>query len=295
MYSQAQVDFLASDATHARNAWALDRLRHVAAEACRGAALPPLPILSAVHGIHVNDLQTAQDTHRIHGAAPAVASSSAPPSLSRSAPPPPPSALDPFISPRFAALDSSLDSSQLAAAAAALDTARPLVAVQGPPGTGKTGVVVEVAQQAVARGERLLICAPSNLAVDNLALRLAKADPSLRLVRVGNPERIDAAALGLTPAAAAAAREVRLRREAVADEARLLGEVERNPEMKAPRKEQMRSFYKRHMRRLLEKRIARGEEVTSMALNKHTTPARRRAHPAQLLRCAVSRPPAFFS
>lgn len=232
-----QVDFLASDATHARNVWALERLRHIAAEACRGAALPPLPLVTAVHG---------------SGGVPVEAPS---------APPPP-----------FAALDPSLDASQLAAAAAALDPTRPLVAVQGPPGTGKTGVVIEVARQAAARGQRLLVCAPSNLAVDNLTLRLARADPSLRLVRVGNPERVDAAALALTPAAAAAAREIRMRQEAAAEEARLLREVERNPEMKPQRKEQMRSFYKRHMRRLLEKRVARGEMVTPLSSSTHKRP-----------------------
>jgi hypothetical protein len=37
-----------------------------------------------------------------------------------------------------------------------------------PSGTGKTTVVVELILQAVARGMRLLVCAPSNVAVDNI-------------------------------------------------------------------------------------------------------------------------------
>jgi len=69
-----------------------------------------------------------------------------------------------------------------------------------------TSLFVQAARQAAARGERVLITAPSNLAVDNLVLRLAEADPALRLVRVGNSERIGVAALDLTPSAVAEAR-----------------------------------------------------------------------------------------
>ena len=46
--------------------------------------------------------------------------------------------------------------------------------VHGPPGTGKTTTVAEIVRQLVARGLRVLACAPSNVAVDNLAERLAE-------------------------------------------------------------------------------------------------------------------------
>jgi superfamily I DNA and/or RNA helicase len=68
------------------------------------------------------------------------------------------------------------------------DRAEDLALVHGPPGTGKTTVLVEVVRRAVARGEKVLAAAPSNLAVDNLLERLAAA--GLSCVRVGHPARV---------------------------------------------------------------------------------------------------------
>ncbi|KAJ1948688.1 hypothetical protein EC988_005075, partial [Linderina pennispora] len=72
--------------------------------------------------------------------------------------------------------------------------------VHGPPGTGKTQAVVEIVRQ-LARNGRVLVCAPSNLAVDTLAERLGH--PAVRLghpaVRLGHPARMlpKAAAMSL--------------------------------------------------------------------------------------------------
>jgi superfamily I DNA and/or RNA helicase len=41
-------------------------------------------------------------------------------------------------------------------------------------GTGKTTTVVEIICQAAAAGEKVLVCAPSNIAVDNLLERLVR-------------------------------------------------------------------------------------------------------------------------
>lgn len=60
--------------------------------------------------------------------------------------------------------------------------------VHGPPGTGKSTVLSEIAVQAVARGERLLLTAASNAAVDHL-LTLALA-AGLPAIRVGHPARV---------------------------------------------------------------------------------------------------------
>ena len=88
----------------------------------------------------------------------------------------------------------TFDASQIVASRAASTSKYPVVCIQGPPGTGKTAVVVEIIAQAIARGERVLACAPSNLAVDNLVERLAGV-AGVRPVRVGAPERISATAL----------------------------------------------------------------------------------------------------
>lgn len=60
--------------------------------------------------------------------------------------------------------------------------------IHGPPGTGKTTTLAEVIAQAVDRGERVLACAASNTAVDNLLQRLQRWVPYV--VRVGHPARV---------------------------------------------------------------------------------------------------------
>ena len=68
------------------------------------------------------------------------------------------------------------------------DRAIDFMLVHGPPGTGKTTVLVEIIRRAVARGERVVAAAPSNLAVDNLVERLVAA--GLDCVRIGHPARV---------------------------------------------------------------------------------------------------------
>ena len=80
-----------------------------------------------------------------------------------------------------------LDESQRTAVAHAM-AAKEVAVIHGPPGTGKTTAVVELIRLAVQRGERVLACAPSNLAVDNLLERLLAAGE--RAIRVGHPARV---------------------------------------------------------------------------------------------------------
>ena len=113
----------------------------------------------------------------------------------------------------------SLNDSQQRAIQCALDS--PSVAIiHGPPGTGKTSTLTELILQAVNRGMRVLVCAPSNIAVDTILGRLAhyhsittghKATKhrnkasltstervvpiikhALQMVRIGHPARISA-------------------------------------------------------------------------------------------------------
>lgn len=61
--------------------------------------------------------------------------------------------------------------------------------IHGPPGTGKTTTIVELVQQLLTKEKKILICAPSNNAVDLLALLLDKV--GVPVLRVGNLSRID--------------------------------------------------------------------------------------------------------
>jgi DNA polymerase III delta prime subunit len=83
--------------------------------------------------------------------------------------------------------DGQLNPPQLAAVKFAL-AAKDFAIIHGPPGTGKTTTVVEFIREAVARGDTVLACAPSNHAVDNLLEKLLAAGELP--VRLGHPARV---------------------------------------------------------------------------------------------------------
>uniref|UniRef100_A0A9L0TQ59 Immunoglobulin mu DNA binding protein 2 n=1 Tax=Equus caballus TaxID=9796 RepID=A0A9L0TQ59_HORSE len=83
--------------------------------------------------------------------------------------------------------NASLDASQKEAVKFALSQ-KELAVIHGPPGTGKTTTVVEVILQVVKQGLKVLCCAPSNIAVDNLVERLAQCKQ--RILRLGHPARL---------------------------------------------------------------------------------------------------------
>ena len=84
-------------------------------------------------------------------------------------------------------LERGLNASQIEAVRFAL-AAADVAVIHGPPGTGKTTTVVALIRQAVARGEKVLACAASNLAVDNLLEKLVAAGENA--LRLGHPARV---------------------------------------------------------------------------------------------------------
>jgi superfamily I DNA and/or RNA helicase len=90
-------------------------------------------------------------------------------------------------SPDLTLFDQELNGPQRAAVQLALGASE-LSLIHGPPGTGKTRTLVEVIRQCVARGERVLVTAASNTAVDNVAERLIAL--RINVVRLGHPARV---------------------------------------------------------------------------------------------------------
>jgi len=84
-------------------------------------------------------------------------------------------------------VNTDLNEPQLAAIDFAM-AASDLALIHGPPGTGKTTTVVEFIVQAVKMKQKVLAAAPSNIAVDNLAERLAAL--KVKIVRLGHPARV---------------------------------------------------------------------------------------------------------
>lgn len=74
--------------------------------------------------------------------------------------------------------------------------AKDVAVVHGPPGTGKTTTLIEAIQDAVIAGESILVCAPSNAAVDLLVEKLI--DRGIETLRLGHPARVEEKILNQT-------------------------------------------------------------------------------------------------
>ncbi|MBD2482837.1 serine/threonine-protein kinase [Planktothrix sp. FACHB-1365] len=85
----------------------------------------------------------------------------------------------------------SLNQSQEEVVKAALSTEDFLI-VQGPPGTGKTTFITEVVLQILNQkpDTRILLSSQTHVALDNALERIKVKDPNLKLLRIGNHERV---------------------------------------------------------------------------------------------------------
>jgi superfamily I DNA and/or RNA helicase len=82
-------------------------------------------------------------------------------------------------------------------AVAGIVSNREITIVHGPPGTGKTTTLIEAIIQLISRGEKVLVSAPSNTAVDNISKGLIKN--GVKLLRTGNTSKVDETIFPFTP------------------------------------------------------------------------------------------------
>ena len=74
--------------------------------------------------------------------------------------------------------------------------ARDIAIVHGPPGTGKTTTLVGAISETLKEEKQVLVCAPSNSAIDLLAEKLGNA--GINVLRIGHPARVTQEILGQT-------------------------------------------------------------------------------------------------
>jgi superfamily I DNA and/or RNA helicase len=89
-----------------------------------------------------------------------------------------------------------LNPSQQAAVKAMVANNEMLI-IHGPPGTGKTTTLIEGILQLIVQGEKIMVTAPSNTAVDNMAKGLI--EKGVAVLRVGNSSKTDALVFAHTP------------------------------------------------------------------------------------------------
>ena len=68
-----------------------------------------------------------------------------------------------------------------------------LAILEGPPGSGKTTAICELIHQLRARGLRVLLCASTHVAIDNVLERMLKGEDPPDAVRLGRLDRVDSA------------------------------------------------------------------------------------------------------
>jgi superfamily I DNA and/or RNA helicase len=109
----------------------------------------------------------------------------------------------PFVAPQPTApvaptyLNQQLNESQQIAVQKMLALEEGVFVLHGPPGTGKTTTLLEGIQQMVKAGQKIMVTAPSNTAVDNIAQGLIAT--GINFLRIGNNTKVNAAIFPFTP------------------------------------------------------------------------------------------------
>jgi len=75
-------------------------------------------------------------------------------------------------------------------------SSRDVAFIHGPPGTGKTTTIVEAIRFTVKEERQVLVCAPSNAAIDLLVDKLSQQ--GLKVLRIGHPARVTEQSLSKT-------------------------------------------------------------------------------------------------
>ncbi|MFN5181744.1 MAG: AAA domain-containing protein, partial [Bacteroidota bacterium] len=74
--------------------------------------------------------------------------------------------------------------------------AKDVAVIHGPPGTGKTTTLIHAIRLTLQKEKQVLVCAPTNTAVDLLTERLT--DQGVKVLRIGHPARISEALINST-------------------------------------------------------------------------------------------------
>lgn len=111
--------------------------------------------------------------------------------------------------PAFTAIDETIQLTRLNksqnSAVQKIVAAKDVAIIHGPPGTGKTTTLVQAIRQTLKTEKQVLVCSPSNTAVDLLTEKLHRE--GINVLRLGNPARISEEVLMNTLDAKMAAHE----------------------------------------------------------------------------------------
>ncbi len=134
-------------------------------------------------------------------------------------------------------------------------SAKDIAIIHGPPGTGKTTTLVQAIKQVLKTEKQVLVCSPSNTAVDLLTEKLHRE--GVIVLRLGNPARVSEDVLSNTLDAKVAAhdsyKELKNYRKTADEYFRMAGKYKRT--LGREEREQRQLFYQEGKKILQEARV----------------------------------------